>query len=75
MIYSECKEVHPIGKQNNIAITHLTALLYDGLPTAGKTEFVSDIAGALDKVGVLQLPVTICTFQQRTSGALVTPIA
>ena len=32
---------------------HLTALLDDGVPAAGKAELVSNVAGALDKVGVL----------------------
>ena len=53
---------------------YLTALLDDGVPAAGKTELVSDVAGALDKVSVLKFAPAVCTFQLRSPANLIAAV-
>ena len=57
-----------------IQTIHLTALLDDGVPAAGKAELVSDVAGTLNKVSVLKFAPAVCTLQLRSAAHLITAV-
>ena len=53
---------------------HLAPLLYNWVPAAGEAELVSDIAGTLHEVSVLQLAAAVGALEERPPAHLVAAV-